>query len=835
MYERFTNKAREAIKCAKKEAERLNHDYIGTEHILLGIVKEGTGIGFNVLENFGLDYEKIRIEVEKLARPSDDIATIGELPFTPRARAILEFAVEEAKKLDHDYIGTEHLLLGLLREEEGIAMHSLTNLQVNPASVKKEILRFLEKDEEVEPESAESAEKKDASKKGAAAAAKKESKTPALDSFSRDLTKLASEGKLDPCIGRQREIRRVLQILARRLKNNAVLIGEAGVGKTAIVEGLAQMIASGEAPTILSNKRLVELDLAAMVAGTKYRGQFEERIKTVLNEIQKSKNIILFIDELHTLIGAGGAEGSIDASNTFKPALARGELQCIGATTLKEYRQHVEKDSALERRFQPVVVNEATIEETVEILHGLKGYYEKFHGVSLMDEAIEEAVKLSVRYMNERFLPDKAIDIIDEAGASVRIDNGSHPRELKDLDNLVSILNKDKETAVSNEQFELAAEYRDRADKLNQKVNSIRNGIDNAPVVEINTTKIRDVVSVMTGIPISQIGLAEKKRLIQMDQELHKSIVSQNDAISTICRAIRRSRAGLKDPKRPVACLLFLGPTGVGKTLTAKSLAETLFGSDELLIKIDMSEYMEKHSVSRLIGAPPGYIGHEEGGQLTEKVRRKPYSVVLFDEIEKADQEALNIFLQIMEDGCLTDNIGRKVSFKNSIVIMTSNIGAERVKHGSLGFSKTSDDDAHERSKHQLKEEITRQFRPEFVNRFDDIVYFRSLTKEDIFKIVDIEFDKIKKRLEENNITIVLDPSAKDYLVETGFDKEFGARPLRRAVEQNIEDLMTDEILADKIKNGDTVIISKEQDKEKLSYKIGPPVNDLVETQVIAK
>jgi len=828
MYEKFTNKAREAIKCAKKEAERLNHDYIGTEHILLGIVKEGTGIAFNVLENFDLDYNKIKVEIEKLAKPSPDTVTVGELPFTPRAKKVLDYAIEEAKKLEHDYIGTEHLLLGLLRESEGIAIRSLASLGVKAAEIRKEILRFLEKDDEEDTSTpTQDPQKPSEERKTVKKQAPTQSKTPALDAYSRDLTKLAKEGKLDPCIGRQRETRRILQILARRLKNNAVLIGEAGVGKTAIVEGLAQMIVNGEAPRIIANKRVVELDLAAMVAGTKYRGQFEERIKGVLNEIQQNKNIILFIDELHTLVGAGGAEGSIDASNTFKPALSRGELQCIGATTLNEYRKYVEKDAALERRFQSVVINEPSISETVDILNGLKGYYEKFHGVHLLDESIEEAVKLSVRYMNERFLPDKAIDIIDEAGASIRIENGTFPREIKDIEDLVTTLNKDKETAVANEQFELAAEYRDKSEKLTGKINSIKSSIENAPVVDISISKIRDVVSVMTGIPMNQIGITEKKKLLQMEGDLHKIIVSQNDAIGTICRAIRRSRAGLKDPKRPVACLLFLGPTGVGKTLTAKALAQSLFGSEDLLIKIDMSEYGEKHSVSRLIGAPPGYIGHEEGGQLTEKVRRKPYSVVLFDEIEKADPEALNIFLQIMEDGCLTDSIGRKVSFQNCIVIMTSNVGSERTKHGSMGFSK-SDEIDYLRKSQQLKEEVNRQFKPEFVNRFDDIVYFRNLSKEDIYLIVDIEFGKIQKRLAENEIEITLDKTAKDYLVEIGFDKEFGARPLRRAVEQNIEDLMTDEILADKIKNGDTVVISKEQDKEKLSYHIESSVAEPV-------
>lgn len=833
MYEKFTNKAREAIKCAKKEAERLNHDYIGTEHILLGIVKEGTGIAFNVLENFELDYDKIKNAVEKLAKPSPDTVTVGEIPFTPRAKKVLDYGIEEAKKLEHDYIGTEHLLLGLLRETEGIAIQSLSALGIKVSDIRKEVLRFLEKDDDTITDSASTStpqanatsEGKQPKKQQSASASP--SKTPALDSFSRDLTKLAKEGRLDPCIGRQREVRRILQILARRLKNNAVLIGEAGVGKTAIIEGLAQMIVNGEAPKMLQNKRLVELDLAAMVAGTKYRGQFEERIKAVLNEINQNKNIILFIDELHTLVGAGGAEGSIDAANTFKPALARGELQCIGATTLNEYRKYIEKDAALERRFQSVMINEPTVEETIDILNGLKGYYEKFHGVHLMEDSIEEAVKLSVRYMNERFLPDKAIDIIDEAGASIRIESGIIPKEIKDIEELVLLLNKDKEKAVSNEQFELAAEYRDKSEQMTEKINSIKNNIENAPVVDISVSKIRDVVSVMTGIPISQIGTTEKKKLMQMESGLHKTIVSQDDAISTVCRAIRRSRAGLKDPKRPVACLLFLGPTGVGKTLTAKALANLLFGSEDLLIKIDMSEYGEKHSVSRLIGAPPGYIGHDEGGQLTEKVRRKPYSVVLFDEIEKADPESLNIFLQIMEDGCLTDSIGRKVSFQNCIVIMTSNIGAERVKTGSLGFARQNSIE-HEKNAHRLKEEVNRSFKPEFVNRFDDIVYFRSLNKEDIYNIVDIEFRKIQERLTENNIDINLDLSAKEFLVSIGYDKDFGARPLRRAVEQNIEDLITDEILTDKIKSGDTVTVFKEIGQEKLSYKIEAEVSENV-------
>src|SRR5689334_14380012 len=679
MYERFTDRARKVMQLANQEAQRFNHEYIGTEHILLGLVKEGTGVAANVLKNLDIDLRKIRLEVEKIVQAGPDMVTMGKLPQTPRAKKVIEYSIEEARNLNHNYVGTEHLLLGLLREQEGVAAQVLMNLNLKLDEVREEVLNLL-------------GHGMDAGGEGERAAAAKgsKSKTPAWDSFGRDLTDLARQGKLDPVIGRQNEIERVVQVLSRRTKNNPVLLGEAGVGKTAIVEGLAQSIVDGNVPELLRDRRIVVLDLAMMVAGTKYRGQFEERIKAVMNEVRRAKNTILFIDELHTLVGAGGAEGAIDASNVLKPALARGEIQCIGATTLDEYRKYIEKDSALARRFQEVLIDPTTAEDTVKILRGLRDRYEEHHRVQITDDAIQAAVELSDRYITGRCLPDKAIDVIDEAGARVRLKSMSKPPNLKEIDDEVEGLNRQKEEAVANQDFEQAARLRDQADKLKKKKQQItkewrEKSRENGGVVDEDV--IAEVVSKMTGIPLTRMTTEDSLRLMQMEEELHKKVISQDEAIKAVAKAVRRSRSGLQDPKRPTGTFVFAGPAGVGKTLLAKALAEFMFGDPEALIQIDMSEYMEKHNVSRLIGAPPGYVGYEEGGQLTEQIRRRPYAVVLLDEIEKAHPEVFNMLLQVMEEGRLTDSFGRNIDFRNTILIMTTNAGAEAIKNeSSFGF-----------------------------------------------------------------------------------------------------------------------------------------------------
>src|SRR5271167_2395683 len=671
MFERFTDRARKVMQLANQEAQRFNHEYVGTEHVLLGLIKEGSGVAANVLRNLEVDLRKIRNEVEKIVQAGPEMVTMGKLPQTPRAKKVIEYAIEEARNLNHNYVGTEHLLLGLLREQEGVAAQVLMNLNLKLEEVREEVLNLLGHGMESGGES----------ERGAAAKGGK-SKTPALDSFGRDLTDLARQSKLDPVIGRQNEIERVVQILSRRQKNNPVLLGEAGVGKTAIVEGLAQMIIEGNVPELLRDRRLVVLDLAMMVAGTKYRGQFEERIKAVMNEVRRAKNTILFIDELHTLVGAGGAEGAIDASNVLKPALARGEIQCIGATTLDEYRKYIEKDAALARRFQEIIVNPPSKDETVEILRGLRDRYEAHHRVQIKDEALESAVELSDRYISGRCLPDKAIDVIDESGARVRLKAMTRPPDLKELDTQVEQLNQEKEAAVAEQDFEKAAHLRDQADKLKKKKEQVtREWREKSKEIDgvVDEEVIREVVSKMTGVPLKKIDTDETQRLLKMEDELHKVVISQHEAICAIAKAVRKSRAGLKDPKRPIGSFIFAGPTGVGKTLLAKQLAKFMFGDENALVQIDMSEYMEKHNVSRLIGAPPGYIGYEEGGQLTEKIRRRPYSVVLLDEIEKAHPDVWNMLLQIMEEGRLTDNVGRVIDFKNAILIMTTNIGAEQI------------------------------------------------------------------------------------------------------------------------------------------------------------
>jgi ATP-dependent Clp protease ATP-binding subunit ClpC len=796
MFDRFTDRARKVMGLARQEAQRFNHDYIGTEHILLGLIQEGSGVAANVLKNMDIDLKKIRAEIEKMVKTGPTMVTMGQLPFTPRAKKVLELALEEASNLNHNYLGTEHLLLGLLRESEGIAAQVLINLGVKLEDVREEVLEFLG------AEPPQHAEKEKSS-------AQQKSKTPALDAFGRDLTELAREGKLDPVIGRKREIERVIQILSRRTKNNPVLLGEAGVGKTAIVEGLAQAVVNAEIPEILRDRRIVVLDLAMMVAGTKYRGQFEERIKAVMTEVRRAKNVILFIDELHTLVGAGGAEGAIDASNVLKPALSRGEVQCIGATTLDEYRKYIEKDGALERRFQTILVEPPSKDETLEILKGLRDKYEAHHRVQILDSALEGAVELSTRYITGRFLPDKAIDVIDEAAARVRLKAMTQPPGLKELDEEIGKLEKEKDESVANQDFEKAAALRDTAFKLKKKKEVVqKEWRDSAKEVDgiVDEQVVAETVANMTGIPLQRLDKDEAKRLMNMEDELHKNVVSQDDAIRAIAKAVRRSRSGLKDPHRPMGSFIFLGPTGVGKTHLAKTLAKFMFGEEEALIQVDMSEYMEKHNVSRLVGAPPGYVGYEEGGQLTEKIRRRPYAVVLLDEIEKAHPDVFNMLLQIMEEGHLTDSFGRKIDFKNVILIMTSNIGAEIIKNQtSLGFQKNTLEVTYEKMRESLMKEIEKHFRPEFLNRVDEVIVFKPLGKEEMKRIIEIQIEEVRARLKDRDIALQLTDAAKDFLIEKGFDPEFGARPIRRAIERFVEDPLSDAILKGEIKENSVV------------------------------
>ncbi len=807
MYERFTDRARKVMALANQEAQRFNHEYIGTEHILLGLVKEGSGVGATVLKNMDIDLRKVRLEVEKLVKSGPDMVTMGRLPQTPRAKKVIEYAIEEARNLGHNYVGTEHLLLGLLRERDGVAAQVLMNLNLKLEEVREEVLNLLGAGVESEsaPEGRESA-------KGP------RSKTPALDSFGRDLTELAREGSLDPVIGRANEIERVIQILCRRTKNNPVLLGEAGVGKTAIVEGLAQKIVGNDVPEILVDKRIVVLDLAMMVAGTKYRGQFEERIKAVMNEVRRAKNVILFIDELHTLVGAGGAEGAIDASNVLKPSLARGEIQCIGATTLDEYRKYVEKDGALERRFQTIIVEPPSKEESLEILKGLRDRYEAHHRVQITEEALRGAVELSTRYITGRCLPDKAIDVIDEAGARVRLKSMTKPPNLTEIEEQIDRLTIEKDEAVKNADYERAAELRDQADVLRKKKeDEQRKWREQAKEVDgvVDEEMVAEVVSKMTGVPLTRLEKAEATRLLELENELHKKVVSQDDAIKAVSRSIRRARSGLKDPLRPMGTFLFLGPSGVGKTLLSKAIAEFIFGNEASLIQIDMSEYMEKHNVSRLVGAPPGYVGYEEGGQLTERIRRRPYAVVLLDEIEKAHPDVFNMLLQIMEEGRLTDNVGRQVDFKNIILIMTSNIGADLIKSGGIqgfGYGKRDSEQNFEQMKRALLREVEKYFRPEFINRLDDTIIFRPLGKDDLYRIIDIEIRKVTKRLIEQGITLETTTEAHDFLIEKGYNPDFGARPLRRAIEQYVEDPLSEAILRGEYKGFTSVKIDRQGD-----------------------
>ncbi len=804
MFNRFTERARKIIILAKEEARRFNHDYIGTEHILLGLIREGEGVAAAVLQNMGMSLETIRLEVEKLVQPGPTTQILGDIPFTPRAKKVLELSAEEARSLGHNYIGTEHILLGLIREGEGVASQVLMNLGLDLDMVRNQVMHFL-----------------GSATPGYGQTQKVKTKTPALDAFGRDLTHLARESKLDPVIDRRNEIERVIQILSRRTKNNPVLLGEAGVGKTAIVEGLAQAIIAGNVPEILKNKRIIVLDLALMIAGTKYRGQFEERIKAVMEEIKRSQDIIILIDELHTLVGAGAAEGAIDASNILKPALSRGEIQCIGATTLDEYRKHIEKDAALERRFQTIMVEPPSVDLTIEILKGLRDKYEAHHRVAFEDSALEAAAKLSDRYISGRYLPDKAIDLIDETGARARLNVLVVPPEIKELEDKIEASKKEKETYIKSQNFEKAAALRDEERQAREKLEELNREwtkTKDRMRPKVTAEDIAKIVSQWTGIPLFRLEEKETEKLLKIEEELHRRVIGQEEPISAIAHAIRRSRAGIKDPKRPIGSFIFLGPTGVGKTLLARALAEFMFGDEDALLQYDMSEYMEKFNVSRLIGAPPGYVGYEEGGQLTEKVRHRPYAVILLDEIEKAHPDVFNLLLQVFEDGRLTDSFGRKVDFRNTAVIMTSNVGAELIrKSGSLGFKSQKEGVSYEEMKEKLLEEVKRTFKPEFLNRIDDIIVFRSLVKENLNAIVDLEISYVNERLKEQNITLQVSEEAKQLLIEKGFDPIFGARPLKRTIQRYLEDPLSSEIISGRLK--DKKILKVGRKKEELIFQ----------------
>jgi ATP-dependent Clp protease ATP-binding subunit ClpC len=794
----FTPRAQQVLALARKEADRFNHNFVGTEHLLLGLIKLGQGVAVNVLQKLGLDLETVRMEVEKQVGTGPDQKMIGNIPYTPRVKKVLALAAKEAKTLNHTYVGTEHILLGLLREGDGVAARVLKNLDVDIEQTRQEILKELDPNFATGEEgqaaggSPEPAPEKAPEKKG-------EVKTPALKAFGRDLTEIARKGDMDPVIGRQNEIERVIQILCRRTKNNPVLLGEAGVGKTAIVEGLAQEIARGNVPEILREKRVITLDLALMVAGTKYRGQFEERIKAVMDEIRRAKNIILFIDELHTIVGAGSAEGTMDASNIIKPALSRGEMQCIGATTLNEYRKYIEKDAALERRFQTVKVEAPSPDEAILILKGLRPKYEEHHKAEITDSAIETAVHMSDRYITDRYLPDKAIDVMDEAGSRARIGTMTRPPEVKDLEGEIERIKTQKERAIKDQDFEGAAAMRDKEKHAKERLDSVLaawRASREEKRVTVGEEDILQVVSKWTGIPLKRMEQGEAQRLLALESEMARKIVGQKEAVTALCKALRRSRADLKDPRRPIGTFALLGPTGVGKTLLAKTLAEILFGDPKALIQLDMSEYMERHNASRMVGSPPGYVGYEEGGQLTEQVRRRPYSVVLFDEIEKAHPDVMNMLLQILEEGKLTDNVGRVVNFRNTIILLTSNVGADLIRRSStMGFSPITDEHSYEKMKERIMDDAKRVFRPEFLNRLDDTIVFRSLTKPDLIEILDIEVGKVIERLKSKQIELKLDEASRDFLVEKGYDPTYGARPMRRAVERFLEDPLAEEIL----------------------------------------
>ena len=822
----FTPRAQQVLALARKEADRFNHNYVGTEHLLLGLIKLGQGVAVSVLERMGLDLESVRMEVEKQVGTGPDQKVSGNIPYTPRVKKVLALANKEAKALNHSYVGTEHILLGLLREGEGVAARVLQTLDVDIQRTRNEILSEIDPNFSPE-ESDEEFEGFEDEEEPLETGSEGKAKTPALRAFGRDLTKLAKDGELDPVIGRENEIERVIQILCRRTKNNPVLVGEAGVGKTAIVEGLAQEIGMGNVPEILREKRVVTLDLALMVAGTKYRGQFEERIKAVMDEIRKVKNVILCIDELHTIVGAGSAEGAMDASNIIKPALSRGELQCVGATTLNEYRKYIEKDAALERRFQQVKVEEPSVEDTIAILRGLKDKYEQHHKVSYSPEAIESSVRLTSRYLTGRFLPDKAIDVLDESGARARIGTLTRPPEIKALEGKIEVINKEKVTAINSQDFEKAAALRDTEKQTKKELEDLIaswRSESEEKVVDVEEDDIMAVVSKWTGVPLQRMEEKETEKLLQMENKLKEHVIGQDTAVVAISKALRRSRADLKDPRRPIGSFLFLGPTGVGKTYLARNLAEFMFGDAEALIQIDMSEYMEKFTSSRLIGSPPGYVGYEEGGQLSESVRRRPYSVVLFDEIEKAHPDVMNLLLQILEEGMITDSFGRKVDFRNTIIIMTSNVGAQTIKRQtSLGFGAMSEDNADfEGMKEKIMEEAKKEYKPEFLNRLDDLVVFKMLEKESLSAIVDLEIGKLLVRLREKEIDLELNTSARDFLIVEGYDPNFGARPMRRAVERHLEDPLAEALLRSEFKAGDMVDVSHEEGAKELSFEVRP-------------
>ena len=805
----FTPRAKHVLVLAQKEAERFNHDYVGTEHLLLGLIVLGEGVAVSVLKSMGLNLDQLRMEVEKLCGVGGPTKQAGLVPFTPRLKRVLILAAKEAKDMNYNFIGTEHLLLALMREGESAAAKILSNMKIDINEVRRQVIQALDSDYLPEAEGMDVENENNANTNAS-------EKLPALNAFGRNLTDLALKGLLDPVIGRQDEIERVIQILCRRTKNNPVLIGEAGVGKTAILEGLTQRIIDKTVPDALTNKKVFALDLPLMIAGTKYRGQFEERIKAVIDEVKNSGNVILFIDELHTIVGAGGAEGAMDAANIIKPALSRGELQCVGATTMNEYRKGIEKDSALERRFQAIIVNPPSVEDTVKILDGLKETYEKHHNVKYTKSAIIAAARLSDRYITGRFLPDKAIDVMDEAGARARIFNVNPPLDTSKLEKDLAKLDKEKKNAVANQKFEDAASIRDKERTLKEKIDDLKKSWKNerdSRVPNIDAPHIAEIVAKLTGVPVQQMEEGESKRLLRMEKELEKIVVGQNEAVEIISRALRRSRADLKNPARPIGSFIFLGPTGVGKTLLAKALTEFMFGDQDALIQVDMSEYMEKFNVSRLVGSPPGYVGHGEGGELTEKVRRRPYSVVLFDEIEKAHPDVIHMLLQILEEGKLTDSLGRRVDFRNTIVIMTSNVGAEQlVKGGSMGFGATEEMDKVKTREHLLGI-AKKHFKPEFINRVDDVIVFHRLTRNDLRKIVDIEVDKVRERLKHKEMSLELDNAVKDFLIEKGYKPEYGARPLRRAVERYMEDPLAEEIIKGYFKNAKGIHVKLDNQK----------------------
>ncbi|OGR47259.1 MAG: hypothetical protein A2X37_04640 [Elusimicrobia bacterium GWA2_66_18] len=828
MSNRFTERAQRVILIAQEEAKRLNHDYVGTEHILLGLIALGEGVAAQVLANLGVDLRRVRSEIEKIVGTGDNVMLLGEIPFTPRAKKVLEYAVEEAQHMGHSYVGTEHLLLGLIREEEGVAARVLENLGLRLDVVREEVLNLLG-----EGQQQQSSGKGEAATSGSGSPSRTKSKTPTLDEFGRDLTIMAREGKLDPVIGRANEIERMIQILARRTKNNPVLIGDPGVGKTAIVEGLAQKISSADVPEILLNKRVLTLDLALVVAGTKYRGEFEQRLKNIIEEIRRSKgSVILFIDELHTVIGAGAAEGAIDASNMIKPALSRGELQTIGATTLDEYRKYIEHDAALERRFQPIVVDPPSVEETFQILNGLKDKYEAHHKVKYEDAALRAAAELSDRYISERFLPDKAIDLIDEAGSRARLQSSVTPPQFKDKEAEIEKVVKEKSGSISGQEYEKAARLRDKEKELRKALEEAkkkwREKRDQS-IPSITGEDIAAVVSKWTGVPVTALTESETEKLVHMEDNLHKRVIGQEEAIRAISQAIRRARAGLKDAKKPIGSFMFLGPTGVGKTELARALAEFMFGNEDAVVRVDMSEYMEKFAVSRLIGAPPGYVGYEEGGQLTEAVRRKPYSVVLLDEIEKAHPDVFNILLQVMEDGILSDNLGHKVSFKNTIVLMTSNVGARLISKGkSLGFAAADAADQNERDYKKMKEtvmeEVKRVFSPEFVNRVNDIIVFHPLNEAEMTQILVLMLGRVRLKIEAQGYKVTFSEETEKFLIKNGFDVNYGARPLARTIQRSVEDPLSEELLMKKFEPGSTIYVEVDAANDKLAFSKNPAV-----------